>query len=57
MNINDTQWLAHARRLITAAVCAGTLVAAGGGVALATTVPVDTAPADSARTGRHGGSG
>jgi hypothetical protein len=29
-------------------MCGGTLVVAGGGVALATTVPVDTAPADSA---------
>jgi hypothetical protein len=48
MNIGDTRWHAHARRLITAAACAGTLVVAGGGVALATTVPVDTAPADSA---------
>ena len=48
MTLDDTRWLAHARRLITATVCAGTLVAAGGGVASATTVPGDTTPADSA---------
>ena len=48
MNSYNTRWLTHARRLITAAVCTGTMVAVGGGTALATTVPVDTAPADSA---------
>jgi hypothetical protein len=48
MNITDTNSHAHARRLIAAAVGAGILVVAGGGVALATTVPVDTAPQDSA---------
>ena len=48
MNIDDTHWVAHARRLMTAAVCVGALVAAGGGIAQATSVPVDSAPADSA---------
>ena len=48
MNSYNTRWLTHARRLITAAVCTGTMVAVGGGAAQATTVPVDTAPADSA---------
>ena len=48
MTLDDTRWLAHARRLITATICAGTLAAAGGGVASATTVPGDTTPADSA---------
>ena len=48
MNIDDTHRLGHARRLITAAVCAGALVAVGGGAAMATTVPPgDSAPADS----------
>ena len=49
MNIDDTHRVAHARRLMTAAVCAGALVAVGGGAAMATTVPPgDSAPADSA---------
>ena len=48
MNINETHRVAHARGLITAAVCAGALVAVGGGAAMATTVPPgDSAPADS----------
>ena len=45
MTLDDTRWLVHARRLITATVCAGALVAAGGGVASATTLPGDTPPA------------
>ena len=50
MNIDDTHRVAHARRLMTAAVCAGALVAVGGGAAMATTVPPgDSTPADSAR--------
>ena len=49
MNIDDTHRVAHARRLMTAAVCAGALVAVCGGAAMATTVPPgDSAPADSA---------
>jgi hypothetical protein len=48
MKIDGTRMHAHARRLIMAAVCSGTLIVAGGGLASATTVPVDTAPADSA---------
>ena len=48
MNINETHRVADARRLITAAVCAGALVVVGGGAAMATTVPPgDSAPADS----------
>ena len=49
MNIDETHRVADARRLMTAAVCAGALVAVGGGAAMATTVPPgDSAPADSA---------
>ena len=49
MNIGDTHRVGHARRLMIAVVCAGALVAVGGGAAMATTVPPgDSAPADSA---------
>jgi hypothetical protein len=49
MKIDGTHRIAHARRLVTAAVCAGALAVVCGGAAMATTVPPgDSAPADTA---------
>jgi TRAP-type C4-dicarboxylate transport system substrate-binding protein len=54
MNIDDTHRVAHARRLVTAAICAGALVAICGGAAMATTVPPDGASPDAVLTLRIG---